>query len=111
GGRVECVPAGVQADVRDGATLELAEERPEPVRMLVIDDDGSWGNHRILLGLAGGPRSGRKQKTRCGCTVSGSNVCVVGYRITRTTISPRRAGQQHVQMVCVRIEPLSMRRL
>ena len=44
-GRVVGVPLGVQRLVGHAAAIELGEQRPEPVRVLVVDADRSCGCH------------------------------------------------------------------
>lgn len=43
-GWIETVPGGVDPDMRDVPPRELGEERLEPVRMLVVNGDGSGLN-------------------------------------------------------------------
>ena len=45
-GRVVGVRGGIEAHVGDAAPIELGEERPEPVRMLVKDRNGFHGSTR-----------------------------------------------------------------
>ena len=42
-GRIEDVRRGVEAHVRKSAPIELGEERPEPVRVFVVERDRLHG--------------------------------------------------------------------
>ena len=64
-GGIELEAAGVDTEVVDAAPLQLGEERLIPIRVFVVDDDGSQLGHGVLHSavcpFAGCPFAGRPQ--------------------------------------------------
>src|SRR5213082_1629974 len=103
--RVEAVIRGVDSHVRHAAPVELLEQGPEPVRVLVVDRDRALGgrahgevaflNNQSLPALASATASRTARSTAARSSAAGvpsANCSLVAYTPCATTVAPMLAN-------------------